>query len=104
SAHPVRAGGMMLQMGASVDKTRRLDGKVSLVAGATRGAGRGTAVALGEAGATVYCTGRSTTGRRSEYDRPETIEETAELVTAAGGEGVAAAVDHPQPAQGGGRG
>jgi NAD(P)-dependent dehydrogenase (short-subunit alcohol dehydrogenase family) len=71
-----------------------LDGKVALVAGATRGAGRGTAVALGEAGATVYCTGRTTRERRSEYDRPETIEETAELVTAAGGEGIAVAVDH----------
>ena len=57
-----------------------LEGKVALVAGATRGAGRGIAVALGEAGATVYCTGRSTRERRSEYDRPETIEETAELV------------------------
>jgi NAD(P)-dependent dehydrogenase (short-subunit alcohol dehydrogenase family) len=64
------------------------------VAGATRGAGRGTAVALGEAGATVYCTGRSTRGRRSEYDRPETIEDTAGLVTAAGGTGIAVAVDH----------
>jgi NAD(P)-dependent dehydrogenase (short-subunit alcohol dehydrogenase family) len=74
-----------------------LDGKVALVAGATRGAGRGTAVALGEAGATVYCTGRSTRGRRSEYDRPETIEETAELVTAAGGTGIAVAVDHLEP-------
>ena len=73
---------------------RPLDGKVALVAGATRGAGRGTAVALGEAGATVYCTGRSTRERRSEYDRPETIEETAELVTAAGGVGIAIAVDH----------
>lgn len=51
--------------------------RVALVAGATRGAGRGTAVALGEAGATVYCTGRSTREQRSEYDRPETIEETA---------------------------
>jgi NAD(P)-dependent dehydrogenase (short-subunit alcohol dehydrogenase family) len=74
-----------------------LDGKVALVAGATRGAGRGTAVALGEAGATVYCTGRSVRGRRSEYDRPETIEETAELVGAAGGTGIAVAVDHLQP-------
>jgi NAD(P)-dependent dehydrogenase (short-subunit alcohol dehydrogenase family) len=74
--------------------TAPLDGKVALVAGATRGAGRGTAVALGEAGATVYCTGRSTRQRRSEYDRPETIEETAELVDAAGGEGIAVAVDH----------
>jgi NAD(P)-dependent dehydrogenase (short-subunit alcohol dehydrogenase family) len=76
-----------------------LTGKVALVAGATRGAGRGTAVALGEAGATVYCTGRTTRQRRSEYDRPETIEETAELVQAAGGEGIAVEVDHLEPAQ-----
>ncbi len=76
-----------------------LAGKVALVAGATRGAGRGTAVALGEAGATVYCTGRSTAERRSEYDRPETIEETAELVTAAGGAGIAMAVDHLEAAE-----
>jgi NAD(P)-dependent dehydrogenase (short-subunit alcohol dehydrogenase family) len=74
--------------------TRPLDNKVALVAGATRGAGRGTAVALGEAGATVYCTGRSTRERRSEYERRETIEETAGLVTAAGGTGIAVAVDH----------
>jgi len=71
-----------------------LEGRIALVTGATRGAGRGTAVALGEAGATVYCTGRSTRERRSDYDRPETIEETAELVTAAGGAGIAVAVDH----------
>ncbi len=72
---------------------------VALVAGATRGAGRGTAVALGEAGATVYCTGRSTRERRSEYDRPETIEETAELVADAGGTGIAVEVDHLKPDQ-----
>ena len=78
---------------------KRLTGKVALVAGATRGAGRGTAVALGEAGATVYCTGRTTRERRSEYDRPETIEETAELVTEAGGTGIAVAVDHLEPEQ-----
>jgi NAD(P)-dependent dehydrogenase (short-subunit alcohol dehydrogenase family) len=72
---------------------------VALVAGATRGAGRGTAVSLGEAGATVYCTGRTTRERRSEYDRPETIEETAELVDAAGGKGIAVEVDHLEPAQ-----
>jgi NAD(P)-dependent dehydrogenase (short-subunit alcohol dehydrogenase family) len=73
------------------------EGRIALVAGATRGAGRGIAVSLGEAGATVYCTGRTTRERRSEYDRPETIEETAELVTAAGGRGIAVAVDHLDP-------
>ncbi|WP_427017745.1 SDR family oxidoreductase [Pseudarthrobacter sp. P1] len=72
-------------------------GRIALVAGATRGAGRGAAVALGEAGATVYCTGRTTRGSRSEYDRPETIEDTADLVTAAGGVGIAVAVDHLEP-------
>ncbi|GLX01997.1 SDR family oxidoreductase [Microtetraspora sp. NBRC 16547] len=71
-----------------------LDGKVALVAGATRGAGRGIAVELGAAGATVYVTGRSTRERRSEYDRPETIEDTADLVTAAGGKGIAVPTDH----------
>ncbi|WP_285779728.1 SDR family oxidoreductase [Microtetraspora sp. NBRC 13810] len=74
-------------------------GKVALVAGGTRGAGRGIAVELGAAGATVYVTGRSTAGRRSEIDRPETIEETAELVTAAGGHGIAVQVDHLDPGQ-----
>ena len=78
---------------------RPLTGKVALVAGTTRGGGRGIAVALGEAGATVYATGRSTRERRSEVDRPETIEETAELVSAAGGEGIAVAIDHLDPAQ-----
>ena len=72
----------------------RLEGKVALVAGATRGAGRGIAVELGAAGATVYVTGRSTRERRSEYDRPETIEETADLVDRAGGEGIPVRVDH----------
>jgi len=76
-----------------------LEGRVALVAGATRGAGRGTAVALGEAGATVYCTGRTTRSRRSEYDRPETIEETAEQVSAAGGTGLAVQVDHLESEQ-----
>src|SRR5215218_2891946 len=79
--------------------SKPLTGKVALVAGATRGGGRGIAVALGEAGATVYATGRTTRERRSEVGRPETIEETAELVTAAGGEGIAVAVDHVDPAQ-----
>jgi NAD(P)-dependent dehydrogenase (short-subunit alcohol dehydrogenase family) len=76
-----------------------LAGKVALVAGATRAAGRGIAVELGAAGATVYCTGRSTRQGRSEMDRPETIEETAELVDAAGGRGIAVRVDHLVPAE-----
>ena len=74
--------------------TLRLEDKVALVAGGTRGAGRGIAVELGVAGATVYVTGRTTRERRSEYDRPETIEETAELVDRAGGRGIAVRVDH----------
>jgi NAD(P)-dependent dehydrogenase (short-subunit alcohol dehydrogenase family) len=76
-----------------------LAGTVALVAGATRGAGRGIAVELGAAGATVYVTGRTTRERQSEYGRPETIEDTAELVTAAGGTGIAVPVDHLDPAQ-----
>ncbi|MFC4537093.1 SDR family oxidoreductase [Sphaerisporangium dianthi] len=76
-----------------------LRGKVALVAGATRGAGRAIAVELGAAGATVYVTGRSTRGHRSEIDRPETIEETAELVAAAGGEAIPVRVDHLEPDQ-----
>ncbi|MBR2691346.1 MAG: SDR family oxidoreductase [Aquamicrobium sp.] len=71
-----------------------LAGKVALVAGATRGAGRGIAVELGAAGATVYVTGRTTRQQQSEYRRPETIEETADLVTAAGGKGIAVQADH----------
>jgi len=71
-----------------------LKGKVALVAGATRGAGRAIAVELARAGATVYATGRSTRSERSEYNRPETIEETAELMEAAGGQGVGLKVDH----------
>jgi NAD(P)-dependent dehydrogenase (short-subunit alcohol dehydrogenase family) len=75
--------------------------RVAVVAGATRGAGRGIAAALGEAGATVVCTGRSsrTGSLRSDYDRGETIEETAELVTELGGTGIAAVVDHLEPDQ-----
>jgi NAD(P)-dependent dehydrogenase (short-subunit alcohol dehydrogenase family) len=76
-----------------------LQGKVALVAGATRGAGRGIAIALGEAGATVYCTGRSSRERLATQGRPETIDETAELVTAAGGFGIAVRVDHTEPAE-----
>jgi NAD(P)-dependent dehydrogenase (short-subunit alcohol dehydrogenase family) len=71
-----------------------LAGKVALVAGATRGAGRGIAVELGAAGATVYVTGRTTRTQPSEYARPETIEDTAELISAAGGKGIAVRVDH----------
>ena len=97
-----------------------LQGKIALVAGATRGVGRGTALALGAAGATVYCTGRSTRTKRRRHsravqrgsaearkalpadyykNRPETIEETAELVSARGGKGIAVVVDHLQTAQ-----
>src|SRR6185436_3232873 len=71
-----------------------LTGRVALVAGATRGAGRGIARALGDAGATVYCTGRSVKGKPSPYGRPETIDETAAMITAAGGTAIALRVDH----------
>src|SRR5678816_1807485 len=73
---------------------RPLRGRVALVAGATRGAGRGIARALGDAGATVYCTGRSVKGKPSPYGRPETIDETAAMIEAAGGAAIAARVDH----------
>src|SRR2546425_7103280 len=73
---------------------KSLTGRVALVAGATRGAGRGIARALGEAGATVYCTGRSVKGRPSPYGRPETIDETAAMIRAAGGTAIAVRVDH----------
>lgn len=77
-----------------------LRGKVALVAGATRGAGRAIAVELGRAGATVYATGRSSREHgRSEVDRPETIEETGEMIAAAGGDGLALRVDHLEPDQ-----
>jgi len=71
-----------------------LNGKIALVAGASRGAGRGIAAELGAAGATVYVTGRTTRQQQSEYQRPETIEETAEIVTSLGGKGIAVQVDH----------
>ncbi|MFB6513519.1 SDR family oxidoreductase [Streptomyces virginiae] len=80
-------------------KTRQLAGKVALVAGGTRGGGRGIAVELGAAGATVYVTGRSSGTRRSDLDRPETIEETAETITAAGGLGIPVRTDHSDPEQ-----
>jgi NAD(P)-dependent dehydrogenase (short-subunit alcohol dehydrogenase family) len=76
-----------------------LEGRIALVAGATRGAGRGIATMLGEAGATVYCTGRSVRGRPATGSRPETIEETAELVTSHGGRGIAIRVDHSVEAE-----
>ena len=79
---------------SSSDAAKPLAGKIALVAGATRGAGRGIATMLGAAGATVICTGRSTRGNPATAGRPETIEETADLVTAAGGVGVAIRVDH----------
>jgi len=78
-------------------ENKPLEGKIALVAGATRGAGRGIAVELGVAGAIVYCTGRSVRGQTT--GRPETIDETAELVTKAGGQGVAVRVDHTKPAE-----
>src|SRR5687768_9794534 len=79
------------------ERSMLLEGKVALVAGGTRGAGRGIAVELGAAGATVYVTGRTTREQPSEYARPETIEETADLVSASGGTGIAVQVDHLQP-------
>jgi NAD(P)-dependent dehydrogenase (short-subunit alcohol dehydrogenase family) len=74
-----------------------LEGRLAVVAGGTRGAGRGISIALGEQGATVYVSGRSTHGRRSPMGRPETIEETAALVSEAGGEGIPVQVDHLEP-------
>ena len=78
---------------------KSLEGQVAVVAGATRGAGRGIAWMLGEAGATVYCTGRSVRGHPAMGNRPETLEETAEGVTARGGQGICAPTDHLDPAQ-----
>lgn len=76
-----------------------LRNKIAVVAGATRGAGRAIAVELGAAGATVYCTGRSVREQRSDINRAETIDETAEMVTARGGVGIAVRVDHSKPAE-----
>ena len=81
-------------MAKNKSSRKPLTGRVALVAGATRGAGRGIARALGEAGATVYCTGRSVKGKPSPYARPETIDETAAIITAAGGNAIALRVDH----------
>jgi NAD(P)-dependent dehydrogenase (short-subunit alcohol dehydrogenase family) len=77
--------------------SKSLEGRIALVAGATRGAGRGIAAELGAAGATVYVTGRSTRTQKSEMNRPETIEETAELVDRNGGKGIPIRVDHLKP-------
>src|SRR5688572_21149951 len=86
-----------------------LRGKIAVVAGATRGAGRGIACMLGEAGATVYCTGRSTRATRIQHpqngpafalaQRPETIDETAEMVNGYGGVGIPVRVDHTDEVQ-----
>ena len=76
-----------------------LEGRIALVAGATRGAGRGIACALGEAGATVYCTGRSVRGKPATKGRRETINETAEMVTARGGKGIAVRCDHTKESE-----
>src|ERR1700747_2567865 len=78
---------------------KTLQGKVAVVAGSARGAGRGIACMLGEAGATVYCTARSTRERLVTKKRPETIDETAEMVTAHGGTGIAVRVDHTKPGE-----
>jgi NAD(P)-dependent dehydrogenase (short-subunit alcohol dehydrogenase family) len=84
----------MTNMAKKRSADKPLTGRVALVAGATRGAGRGIARALGDAGATVYCTGRSVNGRPSPYGRPETIDETAAMIKAAGGAAIAVRVDH----------
>ena len=81
------------------DPPAALSGRVALVAGATRGAGRGIAVELGAAGATVYVSGRTTRTERSDMDRPETVEDTADLVSAAGGTGIPVRCDHGVPEQ-----
>ncbi len=88
SRRPTRRGA------TSQKSARALLGNVVVVAGATRGAGRGIARALGEAGAVVYCTGRSVRGNLSAYGRPETIDETAEIIKAEGGTAIAVQVDH----------
>jgi NAD(P)-dependent dehydrogenase (short-subunit alcohol dehydrogenase family) len=81
------------------DRNRPLTGTVALVAGGTRGGGRGIAVELGAAGATVYVSGRSSAAGRSDLDRPETVEETAALVTDVGGTGIPVRADHSRPDQ-----
>jgi len=80
-------------------ENKPLQGKIAVVTGATRNAGRGIAIELGIAGATVYCTGRSTRGNPSPLNEPETIEETAEMVDAGGGKGIWVQVDHTVPGE-----
>lgn len=89
----------MINKESSMSHKKPLSGKVALVAGATRGAGRGIACELGALGATVYCTGRSVRGQSATGNRPETIEETAEMVSERGGVGLYQQVDHSQPEQ-----
>ena len=90
---------MASRRGSSRPAALPLAGQVAVVAGATRGGGRGIACMLGAAGATVYCTGRSIRGRPAVKGRPETTDETAEMVTAHGGTGIAVQVDHTVPDQ-----
>ena len=90
---------MRAQRASTARSNKPLDGRVAVVAGATRGAGRGIARALGEAGAFVYCTGRSVRGDPSPYGRPETINETAEMIAETGGAAVAVRVDHTDESQ-----
>ncbi len=86
--------GPMCPVATSPESARPMTGHVAVVAGATRGAGRGIARALGEAGAIVYCTGRSVRGNLSPYGRPETIDETAAIIKQKGGTAIAVRVDH----------
>lgn len=96
---PTRSRARRSSRSVAPSRNRGLGGQIALVAGATRGAGRGIARALGEAGATVYCTGRSVAGRPSPYKRPETVDETAALIEAAGGRAIAVRVDHTVEAE-----
>src|SRR5262245_2112979 len=92
-ARPARVGAIM-RAAEDTMSSKALSGRVAVVAGATRGAGRGIARGLAEAGALVYCTGRSVRGRPSPYQRPETIDETAAMIRAAGGTAIPVRVDH----------
>ncbi len=102
AGRPRKSGNAPRSRTPSVAGEKPLAGRVAVVAGATRGAGRGIARALGEAGATVYCTGRSVRGNRSPYNRPETVDETAEMIRSAGGSASAHRVDHTSGKRSGG--